>query len=360
MKQIAALLLMLVSVVAYGQLAEEITFSEKQYDFGIVKEEAGPIIHEFKFINNSDKPIKILNVKASCGCTTPAWTREAVEPGASGFVQAQYNPKNRPGQFNKSLTISTDYSDQPIRLYIKGNVIPKPKTIEEELPTDIGGLRVKYRSFNIGKVLTTEEPTVKSFEIYNSSDSVITFADKIDGPDHISLEFEPKSLAPQAKGEVKVIFNGAKYNDLGFTNQAVTFYTDQPNDQSAKQITIFATVLEYFPPMSSEKLAKAPKMQVEELSHDFGKINGEDVVSASFVLSNVGETELNIRKTEANCDCTKASLKKDEIKAGKSVEMEVTFDPKGRRGNQQKSVTIYSNDPRNPVQRITIKAYIEK
>jgi len=357
MKQLI-ILCCLVSSVAQAQLAEEITFSEKQYDFGTVKEEAGPIIHEFKFINNSDKAIKILNVKASCGCTTPAWTREAVEPGASGFVQAQYNPKNRPGQFNKSLTITTDYSDLPIRLYIKGNVIPKPKSIDEELPTDIGGLRVKYRSFNMGKVLTTTEPTVKSFEVYNAFDSVISFIDKLEAPNHITLEFEPKSLQPKEKGEIKVVFSGDKYNDLGFSNQSIKFFTDQDENLAAKDITIFATVLEYFPPMTSEDLAKAPKLAIEETTHDFGRISKDQKVQATFKLTNEGESILKIRKAAANCDCTIANLDKEEIKPGKSIDMEVTFDSTGRRGNQQKSVTIYSNDPRNSVQRVTLKAYI--
>ncbi len=360
MKKLTFLFCVLISISTQAQLAEEITFSEKQFDFGTVKEEAGPIIHEFKFINNSDKSIKILNVKASCGCTTPAWTREAVEPGASGFVQAQYNPKNRPGQFNKSLTITTDYSDSPIRLYIKGNVIPKPKTIDEELPTELGGLRVKYRSFNMGKVLTTKEPTVKSFEVYNATDSVLSFVNNLEAPEHITLEFEPKSLEPKAKGEIKVIFKGDKYNDLGFSNQSIKFYTDQEGELASKGITIFATVLEYFPPLSSEELAKAPKLTVEESTHDFGRISKDQKVQATFTMTNEGESVLKIRKAAANCDCTIAKLDKDEIKPGKSIEMEVIFDATGRRGNQQKSVTIYSNDPRNSVQRVTLKAYIEE
>lgn len=360
MKQFIFLFCVVICASANAQLAEEITFSEKQYDFGTVKEEAGPIIHEFKFINNSSEPIKILNVKASCGCTTPAWTRESVEPGASGFVQAQYNPKNRPGQFNKSLTITTDYSDAPIRLYIKGNVIPKPKTIDEELPTDIGGLRVKYRSFNMGKVLTTNQPTIKSFEVYNATDSVITFIDKLDAPDHISLEFEPKTLEPKKKGEIKVVFNGDKFNDFGFSNQSIKFYTDQEDNLAAKEITVFATVLEYFPPLSSEDLAEAPKLTIKETAHDFGRISKDQKVNASFTLTNEGASVLKIRKAATNCDCTIANLDKEEIKPGKSIEMDVTFDSTGRRGNQQKSVTIYSNDPRNSVQRVTLKAYIEE
>jgi len=349
--------LFLVSSMAFGQLAEEISFSEKQYDFGTVKEEEGPIVHEFKFINNSDKPVKILNVKASCGCTTPAWSKESVEPGESGFIQAQYNPRNRPGKFHKSLTINTDYSDQPIRLYIKGVVTPKPKSIEEELPTDMDGLRVKYRSFNMGKVYTTEEPTVKTFEVYNATDSAISFTGKVEGPEYIVLEYEPKVLPAKSKGVVKVVYHGKKHNELGFANQNVTFYTDQ-KEGAAKSVSVFATVLEHFPPMTTEELEKAPQLKIEESVHDFGKIAKDSKVDTKFTITNTGQSPLSIRKVDANCSCTVANVEKDTIKPGKSVGLEVKFDAYGRRGNQQKSVTIYSNDPRGPVQRVTIKAYI--
>ncbi|MTI22046.1 DUF1573 domain-containing protein [Fulvivirga sp. RKSG066] len=359
MRAIVVFLILCLSSSVYGQLAEEITFSEKQFDFGTVKEEDGPIIHEFKFINNSEKPISILNVKASCGCTTPDWSKEPVAPGESGFVQAQYNPRNRPGQFNKSLTITTDYNDQPIRLYIKGNVTPKPKSIEEELPVSMNGLRVKYRSLNMGKVYTTDEPTVKTFEVYNDTDSAITFKQEMEGPKYISVSFEPQTLEPKAKGQISVSYNGKLKNDLGFSNDNLNFYTDQSEDLAQKSVSVFATVLEYFPPLTPEEMEDAPKLKIESTTHDFGKISKDSKVNTKFVLTNTGQSPLKIRKVDSNCDCTTAEVEKETVKPGKSVELEVAFDAYGRKGNQQKSVTIYSNDPRNPVQRVTIKTYVQ-
>jgi len=207
MKLLITLFLAISTSLLFGQLTEPIQFTEKEYDFGTVKEEDGPIVHEFKFENNSADSISILNVKASCGCTTPGWTKEPVPPGESGFIKAQYNPKNRPGRFNKSLTIRTDYSETPIRLYIRGTVDPKPKSIEEELPTDLGGLRVKYKTFNMGRVYTREIPTVKNFEIYNSSDTSISFT-RYESPEHIVVEFNPEKLKPKEKGTLKVIYKG--------------------------------------------------------------------------------------------------------------------------------------------------------
>ncbi|MDX1627545.1 MAG: DUF1573 domain-containing protein [Fulvivirga sp.] len=343
----------------YSQVVSEITFSEKSYDFGEIKEEAGPVTHEFKFINNTEKPVKILDVRASCGCTTPGWTKEPVAPGASGYVQAQYNPKNRPGGFNKSLTIQTDYSDQPIRLYIKGRVIPKPKSIEELLTTNMGGLRMRYGTFNMGKVYTSEKPNVKSFQVFNDTDSAITFLDQVEAPGFIEVDFEPKVLPAKTSGKITVKYYGKKHNSLGFSNSNLTLYTDQEGDKARKSMNVYATVLEYFPPLTDEEMAQAPRLKIENPLYDFDKLEKDGKVEKTFVLKNLGQSPLKIRKADPNCACTKAELSAKEIAPGDSINMKVVFDAKGRRGNQQKAVTIYSNDPQQPVQRVTVKGYVK-
>ena len=98
-------LLTVLTVSLFAQVAKPLQFREESFDFGSVKENGGPVMHEFNFTNNSGRHVKVLTVQASCGCTTPAWTKEPIAPGKTGFIQASFNPKGRPGYFNKSLTI---------------------------------------------------------------------------------------------------------------------------------------------------------------------------------------------------------------------------------------------------------------
>lgn len=343
-----------------AQQAQSLQFEESIHDFGIIKEEDGAAEYEFKFINNSTEPVKILGVKASCGCTTPAWSKEPIQPGESGYIKARYNTKNRPGPFNKSLTVTTDLKDQGVtRLYIKGQVTPKPKTIEEGMPELMGGLRFKYNSFNLGKVYTRDKPTTKEFEVYNSSDSSITFSEQIEGPAYIAVTFEPLILAPRQKGNIKVSYSAKDRNDLGFVTDNIVIVTDEEGDNARKSFTVYATIQEYFPPMTAEELAKAPKLVISEPVVDFGKIKQGEKTKATYTLTNEGKSNLNIRMTKSTCSCTVAKLSKDNIKPGKSVELVLTFDSTERRGNQQKSISVFSNDPKRPVQRVTIKGSIE-
>src|SRR5258708_3869619 len=105
MKKFIVLIWVAVAVTATlrasGQQVDQLLFREKIYDFGNIEEAKGPADHEFIFTNNSGRPVKILSVHASCGCTTPGWSQSPVPQGKTGFVKASFDPKGRPGYFNK-------------------------------------------------------------------------------------------------------------------------------------------------------------------------------------------------------------------------------------------------------------------
>ena len=117
--------LSLIFFVAFTSLFAQnakFAFEEETFDFGSIKEENGPASHKFVFTNTGDAPLVIQGVRASCGCTTPAWTKDPIPPGEKGFVTAKYNPKNRPGSFRKSLTITSNAKPSSKVIYIKGMV----------------------------------------------------------------------------------------------------------------------------------------------------------------------------------------------------------------------------------------------
>lgn len=103
-----------------------IGFKESSYDFGTIREEGGPVSHTFEFVNTGDAPLLILNASASCGCTRPDYPRNPVKPGKSDKIKVTYNPKGRPGEFTKTVTVRTNIKgkDKKVTLKIKGNVTP--------------------------------------------------------------------------------------------------------------------------------------------------------------------------------------------------------------------------------------------
>ena len=96
-------------------------FEKEVHDFGIVSE-GDMAIYEFVFKNIGDEPIIMTNVRASCGCTTPFFTKDPVMPGQEGKIKVQYNSSGRMGVFNKSITISSNAEPATKVVYIKGIV----------------------------------------------------------------------------------------------------------------------------------------------------------------------------------------------------------------------------------------------
>lgn len=103
-----------------------ITFEKLLHDFGKIKEQDGTVTYSFKFTNTGNAPLVINRVHASCGCTTPTWTREPIMPGKTGTITAAYNPLNRPNAFLKTISVFTNADTKATVLSIKGDVIPRP------------------------------------------------------------------------------------------------------------------------------------------------------------------------------------------------------------------------------------------
>lgn len=100
-------------------------FQQTTHDFGKIAEEVKTAVCEFTFTNTGNSPLIINRVSASCGCTTPSYTKEPVLPGKTGKITVSYSTTGRPGAFSKNITVFTNVPDSVYTLTVKGEVIPK-------------------------------------------------------------------------------------------------------------------------------------------------------------------------------------------------------------------------------------------
>jgi len=96
-------------------------FDAQNFDFGKIKQGA-PVTHEFTFSNTGTVPLIITSVQASCGCTTPDWSKDPILPGGKGFIKATYSAAS-PGTFNKSVTVIANVEGGSVQLFIRGEVL---------------------------------------------------------------------------------------------------------------------------------------------------------------------------------------------------------------------------------------------
>lgn len=358
MKRVVWMGVYLMSFTVMAQLAKPLQFKEESFDFGKVIEANGSVTHQFEFTNNANRPIKIITVKPSCGCTTPDWSREVIQPGKTGYIQARFDPKGRPGYFAKTLTVTTDIDPNPIVLQIKGSVSNEASGLLTEFKGLNGNLRVTSSSFNLGKIFLKDEFVVREFEILNAGTRPITYLNKYDGPPYIRASVEPHVLLPGEKGIIKLSYNGKLKNQYGFQSDNIVLYTDDEK-QPEKSFSVLATLEDYFPPLSAEEAAKVPRLQVPEATIDLGRIKQHHTTQRVVSVTNGGKSVLQLRAIQGNCTCITTATENKSVKPGESTTIKISFNPQDRKGTQQKAVTIYSNDPQNPVQRITFTAYVE-
>ena len=100
-------------------------FSEKNYDFGYIKEEKGAVSHEFEFENVGDEPLIIVSATAPCGRTRPEYPTKPIKPGKKGKIKVTFSPIGRPGPFRKEIRVKTNARNKVVRLHIEGSVIGK-------------------------------------------------------------------------------------------------------------------------------------------------------------------------------------------------------------------------------------------
>lgn len=111
---------------------QQIYFAQTTYDYGEI-EEGSDGIYTIEFKNIGDTPIVVNRVRSSCGCTVPSWPKEPVEPGTEGEIKVQYNTRLT-GSFMKSVYVYSSAENSPVKLTVKGKVLPMERPVDESKP----------------------------------------------------------------------------------------------------------------------------------------------------------------------------------------------------------------------------------
>lgn len=106
---------------AENKNAPVMEFEKTLHDYGTITK-GGDGSYDFVFTNTGKEPLIISNVRSSCGCTTPKWTKEPVKKRKDGSIQVRYNTRIV-GNFRKSITVYSNAKNSPVRLTITGNVV---------------------------------------------------------------------------------------------------------------------------------------------------------------------------------------------------------------------------------------------
>jgi hypothetical protein len=345
MKQIIFLLVL--SFLSLGIFAQEkspkIHFKTTVHDFGDIKEEGNPATTSFELVNAGDAPLIISKVATTCSCTVSDWPKEPLVPGAKAFITLSYNPKGRPGPFNQRITVFSNASGPGVALTIRGQVIPRPKTIEDIYRRRIGDLGLSNTNVSFG-VVNVDQIKSDTLKMYNFGTKPVTVSFEI-APKHISISANPQSLNPGKEGEIIFTYNSKGLNEWGYLVSRVQLKIDNKNLPN-NIINITARLEEDFSKLTKEELLSAPQIEFAEIQKDFGQVAEGSTVEHEFVFTNKGKRDLIIRKIQASCGCTTVAPKVTVIKPGEKSSLAASFKTNGFTGRQSKNITVITNDPK--------------
>ena len=339
-----AVLIFSVNVVIFSQHTKPyINFKETIYNFGEFKENDGLKTHVFAFTNTGAQPLVLHQVKASCGCTTPTWTKRPIPPGGKGEIKVVFNPANRPGNFNKTITVSSNAENPSVVLRITGKVLEREKTMQDIYPAKMEGLRLESTHIPFTKMTPNQKKT-EQLKVINTSDKPlkVTFTNV---PKHLKIKCVPETLKPGEAGAIVASYDAALKNDWGFVVDNVFInLNDQRNYKN--RLAISANIVEDFDSWTEDQMKNAPHISIPEKVFNFGEIKQGEKVEHKFKVTNTGKSNLVFRKIKASCGCTAIKPQKMELAPGESTYITAIFNSAHKKGRQNKSITIISNDPK--------------
>src|SRR5574343_186303 len=125
MKKIILIATILFNAMVFAQDGPKIEFKDKDntIDYGKVTKEEDSGLRVFEFTNTGNQPLLIKDVKSSCGCTVPSFSKDPIMPGKTGKIEVKYNMN--PGPIRKTITVESNavnVDEGRVALKIKGEV----------------------------------------------------------------------------------------------------------------------------------------------------------------------------------------------------------------------------------------------
>ena len=359
MKKIFSTLCM--ALVAAAMMAQQpvITFEKTEHDFGKINEDGGRVSVVFEFKNEGMAPLVLSNVRASCGCTTPTWTKEPVEPGQVGSITVTYNPNGRPGRFQKTVTITSNATEPTVKVYIKGEVIPKAAKPVNKYTIAVGALNMREKTLDLGTIKKGQNKSGE-MEYANLSQAEHTVDLATNAADAFLIhQVTLATVKPEETGKFVFAVETKDNKFYGPVEAYAYVVVDGKRDISETfKLTVKANIVEDFSNLTQEQKQQAPIIEVPA-EFNIGNVAAGKVVKYGFPIKNSGVNPLEVRRAYATD--SRLTLKAPKpVKSGKKGVVTAEINTKGLEpGAYSREVVIITNDYVNPIKKVRLNFTVE-
>ena len=334
-----------------------ISVENKLFDFGTFPEEKGPVSHTFVVKNTGNQSLVIQRVSVSCGCMQPEWTKSPIPPNGQGEVTVTYQPKGRPGPFNKAIVIYSNSAERHTRLMIKGYVTPASNLPKVIYPYSVGPLKIHTRSLTYS-IVYEGQTGVQNILMRNEGDEPIT-VEVSEHPEYLTIQPEPATLQPDETGEIEVSFDASKLNAKGREMAAFRLQAGE----NSRLIAVSANVVEDFGALTPAQREKSPTIDLPKTIVDFGVLTSKGSflgiggrTTESFVITNKGKSPLHIYSITSESEDVTISGWDKTVQPGRSTTVKASVRPNDITTKLETLIYIVCNDPNGPVRIVKVMA----
>lgn len=391
MKNTIRILIALTALIlmAAGPAAAQSTFGnvvsvdKVTHDFGDIYTDQGSVSCTYTFTNISNKPILLLQAVSSCGCTTTEWTREPIQPGKTGTVNAEFDNNDGPYPFDKTVTVYVSELKNPIVLHLRGTAHDNVKPIKENYSLIIGNMGIKDLEIKAGTLSMGE---IKSGTVaignVGKTPMKLEFKDVSEG---LKLEVYPNPIPARSVATLTYtistsrerwgknwyyatpVVDGRVYKATGKLPVAdkpvddLHFYTE-PNKRlglGKSEIAFWAVTKENFASIPQEMKEQMSNPSFTKSTVDFGKLASGARTTVTFEYTNKGKKDCEFHKLDA--DCSNVTVKEmTKAAPGKKGRIVLELDTKGMpKGENIIALTLITNSALRPVISLQIAGTIQ-
>ncbi len=343
---------------SYGQQQglSKLVWKVNRIDFGTILQEQGLQSVTFDYTLSQGAAFAIEEILTDCGCTTMKFSKDSIAVGQSGKVLIDFDPSSSFGFFSKLVLVKGNKGQVQDSLYVEGIAVPYPSNLERNYPVKLGSLGFRMKKVNMGDVFDNE-PKEKFLEFFNYGSQPLEKKNlQVKSPDFIKVEQVQELVRPKERGLLKIDYSASLRPELGAVSDQIQI--NWANSE-AIELTILADLFDYFAPTSKSDLEIVPQLFLALKVIDLGEISSNTVRRQTVVLTNLGKQDLEIREIQENCACLVLEYPKNVLLPGEKMELNLVFDPIGRKGIDQRNIYIFTNDPVNPVQLLVLKSLID-
>lgn len=337
---ISVLAMLYISTISQAQELEFI-------DLGVIEGEFKQFRRVFTWSNNGQEPVKLKLWSDSPDLKFTELT-EPIGIGEQVDIPIKIDLPSAAGDYEYELRL-LDKNDLVLYGYqMSFKVLQSELDIFKAYRNVYWPFRTKEEVFSLkaGQVGGTLSAI---FDVYNLGGKDLSL-ERVDVSDSVKITFTPNEIGHNQFGRMKVEFVSDDNSRLGFQRQIIKLY------QKGRLLAALPIQYTLVPNLSLNE--GGARISTSIVNHDFKvmKIDSKKEVTVS--IANNGSESLIIDRMESNCDCLIYN-KIESIDPGTSQNLRVVFNAEGRLGLERKTIAIFSNDPKKPVQVLTFRAHVK-